>query len=272
MKCEVCCSDRWSKGGKLTTCLSCGFKRANDDYYEQPFVSIYSNDYYLGGEYSDYQAEGVALRRNFSDRLSKIRKHKKSGKLLEIGSAHGFFLEMAQNFFEVEGVEVNKDVATKVEKRLGVKVSGGSFDEFNLEATRYDCVVALDVIEHLRHPRGFLETCRRVLHPGGFLFIETGDISALVPKLQGERWRLIYPPSHLSYFSASTLSKILKECGFEVISVERVWFWRTLRQILFRSFPKFFTLMPDFLSRLCFSVSIPMFTGDLIFVTAKREG
>jgi len=270
MRCDVCGADAWSLGEKVAACKRCGFTRAKDGYYRSDLAETYSLEYYFGGDYFDYTRERLALRKNFSDRLKRIRKFVPSGKLLEIGAAFGYFLELAKGYFDVTGVECNEELAVRTGNRLDVRVYGGPFESIKFGSLRYDVIVALDTIEHIASPSLFLRKCFSLLRSGGFLFVETGDISALLPRLRKENWRLIHPPEHLSYFSEGTLRTLLDETGFEVVNVDRVWFWRTLVQVLYRLYPGVVKRLPPRLLQVLCSITFPLYTGDLIFVTARK--
>lgn len=245
--------------------------RAADRYYQSDFAALYSSNYYQNGDYHNYKWEEVALKRNFADRLSRIRRFIPTGKLLEVGSAYGFFLELAQKYFEVEGVEMDTETAEKVGERLGVKVYGGDFLSQNF-SKKYDVIVTLDTIEHVASPRKFLQRCQRLLNPGGYLFLETGDVEAFVPRIRDERWRLVYPPAHLSYLSAKTLTMFLEKAGFRTVTVERLWFWRSLAQVVYKVLPSLAKRLPPLVMRGLSKISFPTYTGDLIFVAAQKNG
>ena len=55
----------------------------------------------------------------------------------------------------------------------------GDFD-LELGHSRYDCVLALDVIEHLRQPEVSIKKVAAILKPGGTLYASTGNIAFVV--------------------------------------------------------------------------------------------
>ena len=58
--------------------------------------------------------------------------------------------------------------------------------------------------------------------------VTTGDVGSLVARLQKARWRLIHPPSHLQYFTRTSLSRLFEQSGFRVLPVEHCGFHRSL--------------------------------------------
>lgn len=267
MRCAVCKNNKWSQvTGLLERCVSCEFVKAKDIFFTADYDEIYSDDYYKCGDYYDYKAEETALKKNFENRLYTILEHKKSGELLDVGCGYGFFLELARSSYNVQGVERNKKLAHKVSQDLDLSIYGGDFLEY-MPYKQYDIITAFDVIEHVPHPDLFIQKCFSATKDGGLLFLETGDIGAFLPKIQGRRWRLINPPEHLNYFNVKTLSYLLENNGYEILFIERVCFWRSLKQITFRAFhinPKLITFLPD--------ISIPLKTYDIVFVGARKRG
>ena len=270
MICEICGATDWHLGKLLTTCNKCGIVRAADQYFNLKHQHIYSSDYYSGIDYFDYQKEKPALQKNFFDRLQRIRKYLKKGQLLEIGSAYGFFLELAKKNFIAEGVECNTRVARDSAARLGIKIWAGQFENIDFKHQKYQAIVALDTIEHVRSPFQVIQKCHQLLQPGGYLFIETGNIESFLARLQREKWRLVHPPEHLWYFSPRTLTLLLEKTGFRVLNVERVNFWRTGIQTLYRLFPQAIANLNPNLVRLLTSIYFPLNTHDLFFLTAQK--
>lgn len=270
MACCVCGENRWEETRRIIICQNCGFAKARERYFLPRTEKVYNNRYYLGRDYCNYRKERDALMRNFADRLRKIRQYLKEGKILEVGSAYGYFLEEAKPYFTVEGVEVNRTAAEWSQNNLGVRVYCGAFEKAALKGT-YNAIVALDTIEHLRRPDLFLRKAYRALTPEGFLFLETGDIGSLLSRIQGDNWRLIHPPEHLSYFSQKTIRMILHKFGFKTLRIDRVTFWRTLAQIFFRLYPRGRQKLPEKVVEWLWKISLPSYTGDLIFVTARKD-
>jgi hypothetical protein len=79
-----------------------------------------------------------------------------------------------------------------------------------------------DTIEHLLEPQAYVERARDVMVDGGRLFLTTGDIGSAMARLRGERWRMIHPPSHVNYFSRSTITRMLDRAGFQVDPIRSV--------------------------------------------------
>ena len=190
-------------------------------------AALYAGDYFTGGEFGDYAAQRPTFARNFRAYLALMaRAGATRGRLLEVGCAHGFFLEQAQQTFEAIGLDVNAE-AIDAARAIGVDARFGGFLETDVPAP-FDVVCLWDTIEHLLDPRAYLERARDVLVDGGWVFLTTGDIGSLVARMRGAKWRMIHPPSHLNYFSRATIARLLDQCGFDVVDTRSVGTQRDL--------------------------------------------
>lgn len=268
MLCIICDQDNWlSKYGKLKQCKYCGLVRADDRYFQTDSKKIYTDEYFNGLDYLNYSAEEVALKHNFNSRIKLIKTFKKTGKLLDIGCAYGYFLEIAkQNKYLPTGIELNKQIAGIAEKQSGCKVLNGDFAKLNIKKNSFDIITMLDTIEHFKSPEIYVKKAKTVLKNGGVLVIETGNIEALLPKLQKEKWRLITPPTHLYYFSKHTLRLLLEKEGYKVQSVVDVGFFRTIGQTIYRLTKNKSLLKYKLISNLAFQ----LYTFDLMFIVAQK--
>lgn len=109
------------------------------------------------------------------------RMMKKDDNVLEIGSGSGLgSIFMGQHCKSVTGIEIKKtevDEACKINRRDNVTFRHLDFFEMNSES-KYDIIVAMDVIEHLDYELGkkLVEKTRHHLTQNGLLIIGTPSI------------------------------------------------------------------------------------------------
>lgn len=190
---------------KIVRCQSCNLIFTNpipiiSSLYEETVDEIYMN------------SQGQRLHTARAS-LEMIKKYKKSGTLLDIGCSTGIFLDVAQNTFEVEGIELSKwafDIASK-----NHKVYQNTLKDLNFKE-KYDVITLWGVIEHFEDPKSEIKAIYKALAPGGVFIVYTGDVDAWLPKLLGKKWWW-FQGMHLYYFSKKTLTKLLRDTGFDVI-------------------------------------------------------
>jgi SAM-dependent methyltransferase len=203
----------------LLTCTACGFTTADLALSDAELERLYGAEYFRGQEYRDYAAEGPLIRRHFKTRLDRLLRYVAdpgSKRLFEIGSAYGFFLEVAgERFRTVEGIDISAAAAAYARDELGVRVTTGEFLGHQVSEP-VDVVCMWDTIEHLRDPHLYVQKAAAHLTRGGTIALTTGDIGSWMARWRGARWRQIHPPTHLHYFSKRTLIRLLERHGFTV--------------------------------------------------------
>ncbi len=192
---------------------------------------IYTEGYFCGKQtdgYAGYRESEKVLRKEFEKSVRMIRKwtgyrQDMKLKLLEVGSAYGYFLDEAEKYFECYGVEVCMEAVEYAIQR-GHRVFCGEVNEEFLKKTGpVDIVVMLDVIEHLPNPIESLSLLDKYLNPGGLFLIVTGDIDSIPAKVMKKRWRLMTPPQHTCFFSKRILVDLFREYKYEIIRTDRPW-------------------------------------------------
>jgi SAM-dependent methyltransferase len=197
-------------------------------------------------------------------------------KLLEIGSAYGFFLEVARRRFAARGIDITREGCEYAKQRLGLEVLCADFMSVDFPSEYAEIVCMWDTIEHLARPDLYVEKIARIISPKGLLCITTGDIESIMARLRKGKWRLIHPPTHLYYFSRRSLGKLLGKFGFKIIYAEHCGFYRSLEQMTYGLFylnkGKGSKAIYKGLSKLpVMNRSVYVNLGDILYVIAERD-
>jgi len=188
-------------------------------------------DYFYGGNKSNYSNyERMNPSETFKTFISFISKEKVTGRLLDVGCAFGFLMRELKRFFsEVHGCDISKFAIAKareynpdadlkvvdIEERLPYP------DEF------FDCIAALDVLEHTK---SFEESLRRLitkLRQGGHIIISS-PLYAWPRKLFGS---LDKDKTHISIPRESRLKELIQELKLVIISEKKFARFPLLRRI-----------------------------------------
>ncbi len=98
------------------------------------------------------------------------------------------------------------DVLVGSIEALPAELSGRSFDAVYLNRVLQDC----------REPREALRNACQLLEPGGTLFAEVANHESDSARRYGAAWILCDAGRHINFFTAQSLSRFLREMGFEV--------------------------------------------------------
>ena len=258
----------------LQHCPGCGFVFASRLPSDEEIRRLYQAAYFAGEEYADYVQDKAILQRNFRRLIRVLERFSTGGRLYEVGAAYGFFLELARERWQVEGIDVSEEACTYARQQLDLNVQCGEFLAVPLPESSYDVVCMWDTIEHLREPSRYVEKAACCLRPGGYLALTTGDIGSWSARVQGRYWRLIHPPTHLYYFSSLTIKRLLDRFGFEIVHLSYPGFYRSVgamvRWLLVRIGDRgfFYHKLKD---RWWARVGVCLNMYDIMFVIARKN-
>jgi SAM-dependent methyltransferase len=141
-----------------------------------------------------------------------------SGRILDVGCATGFFLEVAtKKGWDAYGVELSEFAAVIARQTFGSRVFHGTVTCAGYPDGFFDAVMLSDVIEHLADPHEFMTEIGRVVRPGGIVMAVTPNAASLSARLMGRRWSH-YNREHLLYFTMDTMTRLLDYHGFQMVS------------------------------------------------------
>ena len=156
------------------------------------------------------------LKPEMADRLlTQTLRWRQSGKLVDFGCADGAFLAKAARYFEVTGVEVNRQLAARARQRLPqAEILLGPVTRVPLRENNFDGVTQFSYLEHEWHPLEGLRVAWRILKPGGITVIKVPNYASWNRYILGAAWSGYRLPDHCNYFTARTLRDMLARAGF----------------------------------------------------------
>jgi len=146
--------------------------------------------------------------------LKELAKYAAKGRLLDIGCATGDFLSIASKYFQVEGLELSR-WSSKISESRGFKVHKKNLAEM-VGSDEFDIITLWGVIEHFEFPSNEIMHIHRLLKPGGFLCIWTGDVDSFLSKLFGKKW-WYYQGQHIQMFTRRSINKLLGDNNFSPV-------------------------------------------------------
>lgn len=225
--CHVCTSSRFDRvlsveegDLELHRCLSCGFVYlANWQQSLAKADRLY--DYYDG-----LTQEDLARRHSAENRarqvelLTKLARHGKGRRLLDVGCGDGQLLETAmEEGWETLGIDLSP-AAIGLCQQLDLRAERTDFFDNCLDEQRFDVIVMSELLEHVPSPLRFLKRAEELLEDQGILYLTTPNFGSLSRRLLGESWSIIHP-EHIGYFERSTLRAMaVDQAGFREIRID----------------------------------------------------
>jgi SAM-dependent methyltransferase len=172
-----------------------------------------------------------ALRQdNFRVLLDKIRPEVAADRrLLDVGCAHGWFLELASQDFTAMGIEPD-DLVYRSTLQRGLPVRQGYFPTALESGETFDVITFNDVFEHIPDVASVLQSCRAHLSDNGLLVLNLPNTSGAfyllskvfrrfgIPGPFDRLWQKGLPSPHLHYFNRKNLAALLERHGFNKVS------------------------------------------------------
>lgn len=207
----------------IVRCGDCSARYAWPRPAAAELPGIYTAPEYFGGAnfYLDYLGHEANHRRLAQRVLRQLRRfHRPPARLLDVGSAAGFFLDEARRQgYSVRGVELSPSMSSHARNTLGLRIETAAFDTGTLGEERFDLLTFLDSIEHFRDPGRALERAHTLLAPGGVVALLTPNVDSALARIMRARWPHYTPPEHLYYFNAASLRRLLGRVGFEPLEL-----------------------------------------------------
>jgi SAM-dependent methyltransferase len=142
---------------------------------------------------------------------------KEGMKILEVGCAHGAFLERISNSFNLDksvGLELNKSTPVNNEKWEIVNQNVQDYAKNNLE--KFDLVCSYQVLEHIADVHSFIESKIACLKKSGILIISVPNNESYIKDTDGA---LNMPPHHMGLWTESSLISLTKVFPLKIVQV-----------------------------------------------------
>jgi 2-polyprenyl-3-methyl-5-hydroxy-6-metoxy-1,4-benzoquinol methylase len=139
------------------------------------------------------------------------------GKILDIGSGTGYFLQtMQKKQWEVVGIEAEEKARQFSQEQFGLTVF--SPEEIkNISEKQFDVITLWHVLEHLHDLHGTWEHLKRLLTTEGVLLIAVPNHQSYDAKHYQQYWAAYDVPRHLWHFSPKSLKILAHQHGFQII-------------------------------------------------------
>ena len=186
----------------------------------------------IGGDSSPVNSRGVKMMAEIFHRTNEIanlfvikRKNiyesllkRNCSQILEVGCGPGVFYKPWSNLdVKWTGIDINPYWKEFGEKN-GVPISNNPIHSLK---TKYDVIMAHQVIEHVEDPIIFMKNIKALLNPGGIVHLELPNQSSLMARLRkissiiSNDYGFIQPPMHLRAYHEKTIEYLFNIMNFK---------------------------------------------------------
>ena len=209
-------------GYDVAVCERCGAAYADgipeqaafDRYYAEMSKYEYAQ---RGGAESDYDARRLALI------AGVIAPHVPGpeARILDVGCASGRLLAQLRErgFTRVSGLDPSPACAAAARRLYDIDVRTMTLAEVARTGERFDVVIMVGVLEHLRELDASFADLRALLPTGGLLYVEVPDVTAFAdwPNAPYQD----FSTEHINFFSPASLRNLMRRHGFSQAFLEQ---------------------------------------------------
>ncbi len=163
--------------------------------------------------------------------LQECQSYRKNGRLLDVGSGYGDFLEMAQQEGWVTwGIEPSRRMAANSQKVIGLRILNATLEETDFPADFFDIITLWNIFDYLPDPVDALRKIRKWLSPHGILILRIPNAhfhsriyqfyARFSVALKRIGWKKDPSVFHSINFNSDALKQALIKGGFPNIQIE----------------------------------------------------
>ena len=177
-------------------------------------------------EYQEYFVHYPIKKSKYSSHYFLLKLAGKSNRILDIGCGKGFLSSLIAENNQVTGIDIlnNLDPEVSLKQFIQADLEKGLEDTFTyLNGSKFDKVLLLDVLEHLRFPEILLRDCHSVLDERGQLLVSVPNVANITVRLSllMGHWnyteRGILDKTHYRFYTRQTARSLLENNGYKVI-------------------------------------------------------
>ncbi len=190
--------------------------------------NIYDREaWFEGGErggYEDYDTQTEPSLNMVTELLDRFPEGKDELSVLDIGCGYGTHLRLAADLgWKCFGIEPSVHARGIAQQRHGDRLTVVERAE-DLLPKRFDLVIMLEVIEHLRDPYALFFTLfgRKAIGPETLVVISTPNARSTEAVIDPGDWAYRHPPSHLIFYSAKSLQVLLRRLLFKEVHIHGI--------------------------------------------------
>jgi 2-polyprenyl-3-methyl-5-hydroxy-6-metoxy-1,4-benzoquinol methylase len=238
MKCCICGNECFISSGQVTLiraalpegielkrrlnkCLNCGLIAVEPIPKDEILNKYYKEYAATVGRYPENKSKNGWSGRSILKSIQYVAEKVGKGRVLDVGCGDGGLLDQLPSSFKKFGVDLSKEACEQAQRR-GITVFCSSFLETSFPCN-FDIIIALDILEHFAEPGSVIEYMAKLLTPGGYLVIQTGNATSFAARFLKEDWAYTAVFGHLCALTPLTVRMITSQLGIKEISLTTSW-------------------------------------------------
>ena len=155
----------------------------------------------------------------------------KTGNHLDIGAGTGAFVRyMREHGWQSTGLEPDEAA-----RKQALQCNQANLIEadalYQLPADHFDAITLWHVLEHVHDLYPYLQQIKKIVKPGGRIFIALPNYTSFDGTKYREHWAAYDVPRHLYHFSPAAVAYMLKEADLQLVDTKP----HVVRQFLYQS-------------------------------------
>jgi SAM-dependent methyltransferase len=141
--------------------------------------------------------------------------------LLDVGCGYGWILDRLRDSFALHAMDVSPHALARTESRVrDAAVAVADIEEGIPFSRRFDAVLAVNVLEHLRDPGAAVAAIHDALKPGGIVVVHLPTIDNVVSRII---YAMTYARDHTHVYrpSAHAVRTLFASVGFSLVDESR---------------------------------------------------
>ncbi|SRR6266481_1882125 len=215
---------------RFVKCSQCGLVFQNPRPTRDTLLVYFSSSFFIRDSesvdfaledllgYYDYEAWDSGYKRTAPLRLERIGRFRPPpGRLLEIGTATGSFLDEARRVgYDVRGIDVSTTFADIARKRYALDIDVDFIEDVELPREHFEVVCNFGGVACWRDPMKALKNIRTSMKPDGVLALNHPNLDSFPARILGSRYHE-FAHASLTIFSNKTMRRCLAEAGFRIV-------------------------------------------------------
>lgn len=225
------------------TCKECGLVFT----HPMPALSFDTLQDIYGDEYTEFHRDVAeeqilpTLRAAINRQMDIVESYTTKGLALNLGAMGSEIGVLEERGWQLRIIEVSSYAAESARKQWGFDVTVAKIEDFDCPPETFDFIKLGHVIEHLTDPRQAVQKLVTLLKPGGTILIDTDNagglktqvevgfrrvlgenlssslVQTVVKKNLRKRYGRLTPPEHVYCFTESSLVKLLRDGGLNIV-------------------------------------------------------